>query len=336
MTTPSDPKLRANEDQISQGTNRDRNPSYVEPDLGFAFKGPDPRTKDTTSGSESRTPTLTANVNDYGDAFTGAPPLSSEGMWLLNTMRLAGWKEPDRWAAQFMSQLAASSAKTPQQINELLLTAQQFAYKFAANPQLAFNTWKSELAGQDYTFTGPWFDNPDFFGDDSAMGGGYGYGGGAAAPVYTPPDRREIEYTVMGMLTMLVGQADKGLLTKYTDMYMKSHRRSWDNPNDGLKPWEDVKEGLRGESDYKRVHKLRPDYVDETEWVTLHQQTAASAGMLAGPDAERFAINQAQIGATAQTSAEAAGKQEFVRGRQTNQFRAKLAQAAAPLFQGLQ
>lgn len=152
----------------------------------------------------------------------------------------------------------------------------------------------------------------DFYIDDSFLSPPGGGGSGSrTVRTYVPPDRREVEDAVRGMLATLVGRADKGPLKEYTDLYMREDRAAFDK-NDGRSPKASVLERIRAREDYKRIHRLRPDTVDEQDWVTTAMSAAINTGMTATRGAE-FGVRMATAGATPQDVTEAALTQEFAR-----------------------
>ena len=342
MPAPSDPILRAQEDNdspIPSGYNW-AYPDRQDTSGQVVATSGQPSTPPSSGFMSPRDPKLTAQVVDADGNLVDPNQMPSsssnqqfadEEMWLLNAMKLNGWPNADMWAARFFQALIETP---PNNLPAMLDYAGSMVKRWGSNPEIAYQTWVSELKNPGYEFTldnpvVPW--NPEMPGGG---GGGYGGGGGRVAPVYTPPDRRTIEYQITGMLGAKVGRAEKSRVKTLTDLFMTRHRFAWDNPNDGRNPWEDVNEKIRGSDDFQRIHKLRPDYIDEDEWVTLHQRTALSAGVNA-QRGEQFAINQAQIGSTAEDSASAAGWQEFTSGRKTNAFKDRIRNATKSMMVGV-
>ena len=150
------------------------------------------------------------------------------------------------------------------------------------------------------------------FGDSGYWYGGGGGGGGYSVPepVYRPPDRREVEDEVRAILTGMVGIAENSRLQRLTDKYMSAHKRAWDNEDLGLNPKYDVIEDIRKAADYKFIHKLRPDTVDEMDWIAERTYMAQRAGM-SDMMAQGFSIDQATVGAAVGDIADAASINRF-------------------------
>ena len=151
---------------------------------------------------------------------------------------------------------------------------------------------------------------PPQFNYDPKPTGGPNYGSVPSAPVYAPPDRREVRDEVRGIMAALVGFADKPRLEGLTDVYMASHKKSWENPELGLSPSADVYERIRQSSDYQRIHELRPDTVEEADWVSQRVYLGEQNG-LSATRAQRFGVQQATAGAAITDIADAASVQNF-------------------------
>ena len=137
----------------------------------------------------------------------------------------------------------------------------------------------------------------DFLSDTGIDGGGGGGGGraGAVGPVYRAPDRRVIEDQIKGMLVSLLGTVDESLVQEFTNLHMKEDKRNWDSPTETIDPSMSVLEAVRNTSQYKSIHKLRPDSVDERQWIS-DRRSAALRGGLNTADLEQFAIGSAASG----------------------------------------
>lgn len=123
---------------------------------------------------------------------------------------------------------------------------------------------------------------------DEDGGGGYGYG-----PVYTPPDEALVADGIKGMLIQLLGHADETRLGELVGLYMREHRRAFGGA--AVDPAQAVKDAIRGQDAYKRIHKLRPEQVDETEWISSQAGQLLAAGVRNEAVDER-AVLQAQVG----------------------------------------
>lgn len=157
-------------------------------------------------------------------------------------------------------------------------------------------------------------------------------GGGGGGPAYRPPDRREVEENVQNYLrTVLATTGDPGLVDELADIYMRDHRRSFDNPSIGLQPWFSVKERVRQLEDYQRMHALRPETVPEEQWVTQFQQIVDEAGVPANLR-DQTARNFAQTGTTLRNALPGAYRQQAMReGRPQPTFLNNLARQVSTL-----
>ena len=151
----------------------------------------------------------------------------------------------------------------------------------------------------------------DFAFDPDPDGDGGGGGGGRQAPVYTPPDRRAVFDMVSALSTALVGDANEAEVNRVTDVYMAQHRKAWEgHPN---QPDQEALEAIRATDRYKRIHKNRPDFIKEGEWIGRQINQLQAQGVRQG-DVQTRATQLATAGVspsdrTARTSQIAAGQQ---------------------------
>ena len=141
-----------------------------------------------------------------------------------------------------------------------------------------------------------------------------GRGGGAAAPAYRPPDRREVVENVQNYLSTVLSpdEFDTNEVNRLADIYMRDHKRSFQNPGLGLQPWFSVKEEVRKTQDYQKIHALRPDTIPEEQWVSRYRELIEQAGVPAGMQAGR-ARNFAQTGTGLNEALRGAYRQEETR-----------------------
>ena len=138
---------------------------------------------------------------------------------------------------------------------------------------------------------------PDLFGDQPGGGGGGG-GGGASGPTYIGPMRSVVEDTVKSMLTSLTGSENESLVQSLSDVYEKAHKAQWDVRRSGgtdIDPNQTVLDAIRGQEDYKRIHKLRPESQSETKWIADRVSRLTQLGVSA-QDADDRAVWLAQTG----------------------------------------
>lgn len=122
-------------------------------------------------------------------------------------------------------------------------------------------------------------------------------GGGRAAPVFVGSVRADIEEQMRMYLISMVGQADDGRIKQLADLVQNIERHNFDNPAEPRSIDSEVRTVVRNYDDYKRIHELRPDNVDEAQWIS----SQAGALLRAGLDpqfVDQRAIQAAQVGAS--------------------------------------
>jgi hypothetical protein len=113
-------------------------------------------------------------------------------------------------------------------------------------------------------------------------------------------------------MVALVGRVDDAKLAEYVDLYMSESKRAFGAAEtQQIDPMETVKEKLRSQADYKAIHKLRPEFVDEFDWVSQRQGALLRAGVTPAM-AEQLGVTQAQIGASPQDVETAGATAAFV------------------------
>ena len=140
--------------------------------------------------------------------------------------------------------------------------------------------------------------------------GGGGGGRGVAGPTYQAPDSATVRENMKAYVVAVTGTADKDLIERATNEYLakdKARFQASDAPQD-IDPLQAAYGVVRNSAQYKTIHTLRPDSVDEMEWVVDRQAKLRQLG-LSGQSAERLGIKQAQAGATDEALVAAAGMQ---------------------------
>ena len=146
-------------------------------------------------------------------------------------------------------------------------------------------------------------DIEDFRSKKKSGSGSRGRSGGTAAkPEYLAPNRDEVEEQLKSYVVATTGKNDPDVLKQAVDAYMKADRAAWDLQVSGKggeqpSPFMAAKEVVRGTDAYKTIHYLRPDSVDEMDWVTGTQGKLRQLGISAAR-AEDMGIQQASVGAT--------------------------------------
>ena len=188
--------------------------------------------------------------------------------------------------------------------------------------------------------------------DGTSTSGGGGGGGGSrtssaqrqfVAPNYVPPARSQVEDQVRAYVVAVTGLANETLIDQAVDAYLKADKENFDAQVSGERgrvidsvsttieqtdPWNAAKKMVQGTAAYETIHELRPDSVDEMEWVTGRQAKLRSLG-LSAERAERLGIKQAQAGANDEALRDA-GEMQFVAdtGRLLQSQRESLKQSA--------
>lgn len=142
---------------------------------------------------------------------------------------------------------------------------------------------------------------------DSTSGGG-GRGGGAAA-TYVRPDEKAVLEQVKSYVVATTGTADQDVIDSAIAAYMKADKQSFEQRDkQQIDPWTQMQGTVRQTKQYKAIHQLRPDSVDEMDWVTGMQGKLRQLG-LSAQRAEELGMAQAQAGATDQALMQAANIQ---------------------------
>lgn len=125
--------------------------------------------------------------------------------------------------------------------------------------------------------------------------------GGRTTPVYVKPDRDVVRDYVRSQLRVLTGDLDDGNVEALTDTFMVKHRQNWDIKEQDIDPAQAVKEAIRKQADYQRIHQFRPADIDEEQWLTTAIGNARSTGVREGV-ALRRGQDIASLGTTQSTN----------------------------------
>lgn len=157
--------------------------------------------------------------------------------------------------------------------------------------------------------------------------------GGANAPVYRGPDEGLLGDSIKAMLVKMVGRSDLGRISALSQLYLQDDRRAFDGAS--VDPGQSVREAIRTYADYQVIHALRPEMVNEDEWITKQFTGLMNAGVRTGALADR-AIVQAQVGVQAMRAGAAGALSEFEQtGRPIPQFFERIRNAARTTFAGV-
>ena len=126
---------------------------------------------------------------------------------------------------------------------------------------------------------------------------GGGYGSGRAAPQYVRADQLLVEEVVKGYVVATTGKIHQDLIDQGIAVFNEKHRLGWDvRETQEVDPMMAVKEMVRADKRYTGPHTLRPETVDELEWIGQRQRALSAYGVAAGAE-EQLGIDLATIGA---------------------------------------
>ena len=163
---------------------------------------------------------------------------------------------------------------------------------------------------------------------ETGSGSGSGSGSGRAAPQflapnYMPPPEEQVRDQVKAYVVATTGTARKELIDQGVREYLAADRANYDaqvtaergrvlnqtvSTITSTDPWSAVKTAVQGSSAYKVIHNLRPESVDEMEWVTSRQGKLRQLG-LSAEQSERLGIMQSQAGSNDEAIVDAAEMQ---------------------------
>ena len=128
-------------------------------------------------------------------------------------------------------------------------------------------------------------------------GAGSGRGSGRATPFYVAPDQLLVEEVVKGYVTATTGKIHQDLIDAGIAMYNEKHRLGFDlRESQEVDPMMAVREMVRADKRYSGPHTLRPESVDELEWISQRQRALSAFGVAAGKE-EDLGIQLATMGA---------------------------------------
>ncbi len=126
---------------------------------------------------------------------------------------------------------------------------------------------------------------------------GGGGGGGRATPQYVAADQLLVEEVVKGYVVATTGKIHQDLIDRGIATFNEKHRLGWDlRETQEVDPMMAVKEMVRGDRRYSGPHTLRPESVDELEWIGQRQRALSAFGVAAGKE-EELGIQLATMGA---------------------------------------
>lgn len=128
--------------------------------------------------------------------------------------------------------------------------------------------------------------------------GGGGGGAGPVEPIFIPQDANSVREQIRNYVIATTGTGNTALIDIGMAAFTQSEKQRFTQRETAdIDPWQAMKESIRGTSAYKAVHSLRPDSVDEMEWVTGRQAKLRQLGISA-MRAEGAGISAAISGST--------------------------------------
>jgi hypothetical protein len=127
-------------------------------------------------------------------------------------------------------------------------------------------------------------------------------GRGGAGRQFVRPDPLLVEEAVKAALAAMVGQVDPVRVKQLTELFQEKARQDFSQRGQQVDPMSAVKEKIRTYSDYKALHQLRDETVDEMTWISSRQGALVNAGL---PSSQAAALGRsaAQVDATATQTA---------------------------------
>ena len=303
--------------------------------------GSNPQVYQPGQGGMTTTNLIDQTQAQYGSGTQSAASTAAKDLKakLVQPFIDGGWRDPYAAASLYWGRVDQIAGNNPdprvRAANVDLVYG--IAARFGKNESAARSFWEGNkltyLPDPDQVTMMDGSQN-DNYGFDPYGGGYSGGGGGYAGPTYVKPDRRVIEDMVKGQLATYVGRADDASIQSLTDLYMAEHRRDFDTPEQQIDPRQSVTMKIREREDFKRIHALRPDYIDEAQWVPQYQTGALQSGMSAQAG-EQFAINQATVGTQATSIGEAATTAAYSQGEKIPEFIQRAKSAASAVLSGV-
>lgn len=168
----------------------------------------------------------------------------------------------------------------------------------------------------------------DSSGRQTTSGGRGSSGRGSAGPTYVAPNfegtpTETLREQAKTYVVAVTGTMDEALVNQMVQVLAQGERANFDarvsadrkRTLEGTSstvstsdPWEQAKAIVRSSTLYQTIHGLRPDSVDEMEWVTSRQAKLRQLG-LSARRAETLGVKQAQAGASDKSLIGAAERQ---------------------------
>lgn len=284
-------------------------------------------TLDQLSGfpSDDRPDEAFANVDSFGPSSPQVDGYSVTGDYILYYMG----SQPvtvsdymDSTSAAGLPQMVYAGMPWTEfygKVDDATYQLQSALFKAGVTDQAPYDyeQWQRDAANlaefddsRDLAMTG--FVNPFVSGGGGRRGGGGRSGPTYVAPNYQVPDRAALREQIKAYVVAVTGKAHDSLIDAATDTYLEANREAFDaavsadrtrtlsgTPSDvaQIDPWQRAVQHVRDTALYKTIHGLRPDSVDEMEWVTSRQAKLEQLG-LSAQRASTLGVKQAQAGST--------------------------------------
>lgn len=149
---------------------------------------------------------------------------------------------------------------------------------------------------------------------------------GRVRPLYRPPDERVVRDLAKSRLRVLIGDAPEPYVEAAVKVFMRDHRRAFDQPASGVDPAQSLKEYIRTLPEYQRIHAARPETVEEDAWLPRFFREVIQAG--AAPSQEQvLATDFAKAGFSLEQAQRGTAVREFARLGQNQGFLGQMRRA---------
>ncbi len=131
----------------------------------------------------------------------------------------------------------------------------------------------------------------------TSRGGGGGRASGATGPVYRAPDRATIEDQIKPYVIATTGSINQHIIDAAVSEYMSKDLANFNSEEQAIDAWQAAKAVVQGTAEYKSLQNLRPDFVEDVDWVASRQGKLMQLG-LSGDRAQELGIEAAKVGAS--------------------------------------
>lgn len=164
-------------------------------------------------------------------------------------------------------------------------------------------------------------------------GGGSGGGSGSGRGEYVAPNKDVVREQIKAYVVATTGTVSNQVIDAAVAKYMEASKRAFDLAGkQDINPYFEAQSVVRDSAAYKSVNALRPESIDEMEWVTQRQAKLQQLG-LSGRRSEALGISQSIVGSNDEAlvgAAEISFAQDT--GRLLQHQREKLKQSASAVL----